>query len=94
MYRFHRLFPALIFALALAPAQAEVLLIETLDAGAAVEVPASGVTKETVRQHYGEPREVIPAVGEPPITRWIYDDFTVFFEFDRVIHTVDHRSKP
>ena len=31
------------------------------------------------------------AVGEPPISRWVYADFVVFFEYDRVIHAVIKR---
>ena len=27
-------------------------------------------------------------VGQPPITRWDYPHFSVFFEKDRVIHAV------
>jgi len=29
-----------------------------------------------------------PTVGKPPITRWDYPSFSVFFEHDRVIHAV------
>jgi len=28
------------------------------------------------------------AVGDPPISRWEYADFTVYFEYDRVVHAV------
>ena len=29
-----------------------------------------------------------PTVGQPPITRWDYNGFAVFFEHDRVIDAV------
>jgi hypothetical protein len=47
---------------------------------------------DKVKEVFGEPQKRTPAVGEPPITRWIYKDFTVYFEYDRVIHAVKHRS--
>jgi hypothetical protein len=31
-------------------------------------------------------------VGAPPITRWDYADFSVFFEHNLVIHAVARRS--
>jgi hypothetical protein len=27
-------------------------------------------------------------VGDPPISRWVYDHFTVYFEYDKVLHSV------
>jgi hypothetical protein len=47
---------------------------------------------DKVKEIFGEPQKQAPAVGDPPITRWIYQDFTVYFEYDRVIHAVKHRS--
>ncbi len=32
-------------------------------------------------------------VGEPPITRWDYPRFSVFFEYDTVLDTVIHRKQ-
>ncbi|MGM0594168.1 MAG: hypothetical protein ACQETD_06495 [Pseudomonadota bacterium] len=58
---------------------------------AAVEMPVKGMPMEQVRQRYGQPLEVKPAVGDPPITRWVYDDYTVYFEYSSVIHSVPHR---
>jgi hypothetical protein len=29
-------------------------------------------------------------VGHPPITRWDYPAYSVFFEHDHVLHTVAH----
>lgn len=55
--------------------------------------PARGATMETVKQQLGQPKEVLPAVGDPPITRWVYDAFTVYFEHNRVIHSVENEKK-
>ena len=41
-----------------------------------------------VEKHFGAPVEKHPTVGAPPITRWDYSGFSVFFEHDRVIHAV------
>jgi hypothetical protein len=30
----------------------------------------------------------VPAVGEPPISRWEYTGYTVYFEHDLVLHSV------
>ena len=39
-----------------------------------------------VENELGRPTEIIPAVGEPPISRWVYDDRVVYFERSSVIH--------
>lgn len=41
-----------------------------------------------VEQRFGAPNSRHAAVGQPPITRWDYARFSVFFENDRVIHAV------
>jgi hypothetical protein len=51
-------------------------------------VPARGMSMEKVEAQFGSPSERLPAVGEPPITRWKYPGFEVYFEHHLVIHTV------
>ena len=53
--------------------------------------PSRGTTQAQVEANYGEPSSVDSAVGDPPITRWEYAEFVVFFEYDRVIHSVTKR---
>ncbi len=53
--------------------------------------PARGMTQASVESKYGSPVTVKAPVGDPPITRWEYRDFVVFFEYDRVIHAVVKR---
>lgn len=56
--------------------------------------PGRGMSAAAVAARYGEPRERTPAVGEPPISRWHYPGFTVYFEGDTVIHSVlRHRPR-
>ena len=50
--------------------------------------PGPGMTMQKVEEKFGAPAERHPAVGTPAITRWDYQNFSVFFENDRVIHAV------
>ncbi len=50
--------------------------------------PKSGLSMDQVNNKFGTPKQTLPAVGNPPITRWIYDTYTVYFENDHVIHSV------
>lgn len=84
--------PVAILAMTLfvGPAAADQLLMERAQASAATG-PQRGQSMETVEARYGAPEQRKPAVGEPPITRWQYPEFTVYFEGDRVIHSVATR---
>jgi len=76
--------------LGLGPAQAETVVVDDKVTVRASEIPrpAAGMTRKTVEERFGAPQERHAAVGEPPITRWDYPAFAVFFEKDRVIHAV------
>lgn len=52
--------------------------------------PSNGQTMKMVLARYGEPRERMSPVGNPPITRWVYDGYTVYFEDDKVINSAVH----
>lgn len=75
-----------------ATANAEELLIEAIEKEGQMQRPERGMTMERVRDAFGEPQSRKAAVGEPPITRWQYDAFTVYFEHNRVIHAVARRE--
>lgn len=51
-------------------------------------VPSNNMTMEMVRTKFGQPNNEAAPVGSPPINRWYYDEYTVYFEFDRVIISV------
>ncbi|HEY4215346.1 MAG TPA: hypothetical protein VGM84_27995 [Steroidobacteraceae bacterium] len=53
-----------------------------------VDGPRRGITMTQVEARFGAPVTKHATVGEPPITRWDYTGFSVFFERDRVIDTV------
>ena len=70
----------------------DVLLIDRLSEVEHVNVPQNGVTMQRVEVQFGAPERRTPAVGEPPIARWVYPQFTVYFEYDKVIHSVVNRA--
>ena len=53
-----------------------------------LDFPRRGMSTDKVQNELGRPGEIIPAIGEPPISRWVYDDRIVYFEFSSVIHVV------
>ncbi|MGH8258227.1 MAG: hypothetical protein ACREUG_00895 [Steroidobacteraceae bacterium] len=53
-----------------------------------IACPHRGMRMEEVERKFGQPATRHPTVGKPPITRWDYPQFSVFFEGDRVIHSV------
>jgi len=71
--------------------QGDVLDVNQTSQVAAVRVldfPRRGMTTDKVENELGRPAEIIPSVGQPPISRWVYDDRTVYFEYSSVIHVV------
>lgn len=57
------------------------------------DVPARGMSKAEVRARFGEPTRARPAVGQPPISRWDYDGFSVYFENDTTLHSVRDQDR-
>ena len=75
-------------------AQADIVAV---DNGIAVKesdgiAPARGMTMSQVASKFGAPATKVPAVGNPPISRWEYPGFVVYFERDHVIHSVVSES--
>ena len=58
----------------------------------AMDMPERGMSKTQVERDLGRPEQTRPAVGQPPISRWVYDDFTVYFEGDYTLHAVSHHA--
>lgn len=52
------------------------------------DAPSNNMTMDMVLDAVGEPQQMIDPVGEPPITRWQYTNYMVYFERDRVITAV------
>ncbi|HID48143.1 MAG TPA: phosphodiesterase [Chromatiales bacterium] len=78
------------------PVEAPAAPVESVPAavpGSAVSVrmPGRGMTMEQVEAKFGSPREKHTEVGDPPIIRWDYPDFSVYFEYQYVIDAVASR---
>ena len=73
------------------PALAETLEIPVGQQGADLtDLPQLGQSKRSVLERYGLADEEHPPVGKPPITRWDYREFSVYFEYDHVLNSVRH----
>ena len=98
------------FVLGSAPLLAASLLLasaavhaDTLDVRnprvASGSLPGRGLSMAQVEQRYGAPIEKLPTAGgdapkHPPINRWRYNGYTVYFERNRVIHSVVDSGPP
>jgi len=60
----------------------EVIKIKLLDS------PRRGMSMDKVQNELGQPVSKSDSVGQPPITRWIYPDRVVYFEYSTVLHVV------
>lgn len=80
------------FLLSAGAVAADVLLIDEVRERMQRDLPDNGLTKSEVEQRYGRPNERRAPVGEPPISRWLYDDYSVYFERDLVIESVLHHG--
>jgi hypothetical protein len=77
----------------LGPAESVRADIVALDSGIAVQesdvaTPSRGMTMDQVASKFGAPVTKVPPVGKPPISRWEYPGFIVYFDRDFVIHSV------
>lgn len=84
------LLAATVFAFIAASAHAEILKVP---GGVATVVtnadtPTRGMSKSQVQRRYGAPVNKQGAVGRPPISRWDYSDYSVYFEHHLVLHSV------
>jgi hypothetical protein len=90
-------FAALLGTFAGSVAQADTLLVDRVEREQSMPRPSRGISMDQVIARYGEPSERMAPVGggspqQPPITRWVYPEFIVYFEHSHVIDAVAHRS--
>jgi hypothetical protein len=82
---------AILFA---GPACADTLLMDNVQSAPQMAMPHRGMSMDTVRAEFGNPvTEHAPVPTNegplhPPITRWDYDGYSVFFENSTVLHSV------
>lgn len=88
---------ALLLALLFAalPAAAEDILIPLGQQGEDLRAPLPqlGESRRSVLERFGLADEEHPPVGNPPITRWDYREFSVYFEYDHVVSSVRHHRR-
>ncbi|MGA7799504.1 MAG: hypothetical protein WCC36_01715 [Gammaproteobacteria bacterium] len=80
---------------ATAPVHGDVLLLNAVkdappNTAAGLPRPANAMTMQEVAKRFGTPEKKLSAVGKPPITRWVYPKYTVYFENNLVVYTVVH----
>lgn len=75
-------------------AVADVLLVDEVRQVERMDLPKNGLSKAEVEMRFGEPGRRHSAVGEPPISRWDYGDYSVYFEYDLVLFTVLSTGQP
>ena len=85
-----RIVLAFMLTLACQTVYADVLLIEEVRQSERMSLPDNGKDKASVEAKFGVPIEKSPAVGDPPISSWKYDRYSVYFEYDLVLFTVLH----
>ena len=96
-----RLFLALTTAALLATAgsvSADTLLIDRVQQEAGTPMPTRGMSMSQVEARFGAPSQRLdPRGGQkrqwPTINRWVYPEFTVYFERDRVIDAVLNQAQ-
>lgn len=57
-----------------------------------IQTPGRSWTQSKVQESFGAPQSLRGPVGEPAITVWNYGEFSVYFEYDRVLHSVIHHQ--
>ena len=88
-----------LLALVALPAQADTLLIERVSAARGKDLPQRGASMAAVEARFGAPVEKFAPVGggsksTPPITRWAYPTFSVYFENSHVVDAVVNKASP
>ncbi len=85
-----RIVLAFMLAFAWQTVYADVLLIEEVRQSGLMQLPVNGQDKATVEARFGTPAQKQSAVGDPPISSWQYDTYSVYFEHDLVLFSVLH----
>ena len=81
---------AMVLGLVVQPAIAQTTTIPGHSQSSQMQVmPIRGVNMDSVLAEFGEPIQRYNAIGEPPISEWVYDSFRVYFEYEIVLHSID-----
>jgi hypothetical protein len=85
-----RIVLAFMLVLAFQAVSADVLIIDEVRQAGRMDLPNNGQSKADIEAKFGAPAEKKSAVGDPPISSWKYDKYSVYFEYDLVLFTVLH----
>lgn len=77
--------------------RADNLLIERVQGEQGITLPKRGSSMSQVQALFGAPQQKYPAIGggsrrTPPITRWAYAGFSVYFENNHVVDAVLNKA--
>jgi hypothetical protein len=87
-----RIVLAFMLALTFQAVSADVLIIDEVRQAGRMALPQNGQSKADVEAKFGAPAQKQSAVGDPPISSWKYDTYSVYFEYDLVLSTVLHKG--
>ena len=74
-----RIVLAFMLVLAFQAVNADVLIIDEVRQAGRMELPKNGQSKADIETKFGAPVEKQSAVGDPPISSWKYDKYSVYF---------------
>ena len=77
-----------------APSQEQTTNAAVSTGNTPADPPHRGMTMKQVEKAYGPPVRKMDPTGNPPITRWVYKEYTVYFEKKYVIQSVSNKIKP
>jgi hypothetical protein len=91
------LFLSAVLLAAPAVANADNLLIQRVGSEQGQALPKRGSSMAQVEAKFGAPTQKVAAVGggsrrTPPITRWVYPNFSVYFENTHVVDAVLNKA--
>lgn len=72
----------------IAHAQEVIIPAQTLAEQQAQNIAVRGKSMAAIRKQFGAPVSKKPAVGNPPITQWVYNDAIIYFESGVALHRV------
>ena len=84
---------------ALAQARADTLLVDRANVAKSMHAPKRGTLMTQVEAQFGAPQQKLePRGGQQPqwplIHRWVYPEYTVYFENTHVIDVVSRQATP
>lgn len=84
---------------AIAQPRADTLLVDRADVAKAMHGPKRGTLMTQVEAQFGAPQQKLePRGGQQPqwpvIHRWVYPEYTVYFENTHVIDVVSRQASP